>query len=208
MSPDPFTSLGPDAYSVRLGTVERRLLDSLLADLEVMLQRSQNEGRTPHGDPAVAPLFPTTHPDDDEAELEHRELMGSHPVTSRLESLATTRNTVDHDQLSEEELASWLQSLNALRVILARRMYSDPAPAAESEGTQVTSLEALAGYQAVSSDTGRGSEHSELARLQAVLRDTGASTTEFIYRWLSDLLGSAVEALSGLPADGSVPPEA
>lgn len=69
-------------------------------------------------DPRLRRLTPPAYPDDPEREAAYQILAGDELRTSRLASVATAREAVQADRLTDEEVWAWLRSLNALRLIV------------------------------------------------------------------------------------------
>ena len=80
------------------------------------------ETEDPSSDPAVARLFPAAYPDDPLRNLEYEADLGGAPRTEKLEALDTLERTADADELSEEELLSWIRVVNDLRLVLGIRI--------------------------------------------------------------------------------------
>jgi hypothetical protein len=71
--------------------------------------------------PYLDRLFPTAYPDDDEAESEYQRLMREELVTSRTMSIDRVTELLDRppeQPLDEGETLAFLQSVNAMRLVL------------------------------------------------------------------------------------------
>lgn len=101
------------SYQLRLSSPERELLRALPAELELLLDASE--------DPDLRRLFPAAY-EDDEAQDEYARLVGGELLDGRRRSLATIRETVGRDRLTAEQAESWLTGLTALRLVLGTRL--------------------------------------------------------------------------------------
>jgi hypothetical protein len=70
------------------------------------------------GDERARRLFPTAYPDDPERDAEYQRYMRDELVSSRLAAIERVEQSVQARMLSQEEAESWVQSLNALRLVL------------------------------------------------------------------------------------------
>lgn len=101
-------------FAIRLGDDETQLVLRLLGELRALLAE---------GDPASSALtgrlFPVANPDDDEMEAEYQRLMRDELVTSRLSAIATVEDILaDGRTVDEAELTAFMQSVNAVRLVL------------------------------------------------------------------------------------------
>jgi hypothetical protein len=108
----PIRRVAPHRYLVEL---PRDLLEVLAAagtDVAEGLDRSN---------PAFARLFPpaSTNPDVDES---YQDLLADELSESRRHALLAGKALLEHNELSEDELTSWMQGLNALRLVLGTRL--------------------------------------------------------------------------------------
>lgn len=104
------------------GTFTLRLTDDergLLADLGDQLDDLVDAGPD---DPLARRLFPVAYPDDPERETGYRLLAGEELRASRRAALEIMRNTAEATVLTEDEVNAWLQSINALRLVLGTRL--------------------------------------------------------------------------------------
>ncbi len=106
-----------DGYRLRLDPEERGALRHLVDELREVL-----EVENPASDPAVARLFPPAYPEDPLQNLEYEHGAGAGLLSDRLAQVRTMQDTLDADQLSEEELLAWLGVLNGLRLVLGVRL--------------------------------------------------------------------------------------
>ena len=102
-------------YTVRLDEDERRLLRSLPGQLATLVEAEPT-------DPWLQRLFPTAYPHDPEREQEWRLLMSVDLHDRRQEQLRTMAETAEATTLTEEQLLTWAQALNDLRLYLGTRL--------------------------------------------------------------------------------------
>jgi len=112
-----------DGFVIDLGDEEAALVVRLLDELRQLLTSS-----SPDSDERVllVRLFPVVHPDDDEAEAEYQRLMRDELVESKLaamervdEVLAPGSKGSRNDRMfDEEQLVAFMQSVNAIRLVL------------------------------------------------------------------------------------------
>jgi len=106
----------PDGtFTLRLGPDERKLLAGLADQLEDLVDSGPD-------DPLARRLFPVAYPEDHEKEAEYRLLAGEELRASRRAALETMRSTSEANVLDEDQVGAWLQSLNALRLVLGTRL--------------------------------------------------------------------------------------
>lgn len=103
------------SYQIRLAPEERRILQSLPGQLRALID-------DPDRDPSLARLFPPAYADDVMRDAEYQVLMGDDLVERRRAQIALLEATVDRDELSEEELASWMRCLNDVRLVLGTQL--------------------------------------------------------------------------------------
>jgi hypothetical protein len=100
-------------YELRLPTVERELVASLVGQLRGVL--------TADGvatDPATRRLFPSAYADDAVRDEEYRELVRDDLLAGRLGALDVVEATVGATSLTEEEVLAWMGAVNDLRLVL------------------------------------------------------------------------------------------
>lgn len=69
-------------------------------------------------DPRQRRLAPPAYPDDPDREAEYQLLAGDELRTSRLEAVSVSREALESDRLTDEQVWAWLRSLNAVRLIV------------------------------------------------------------------------------------------
>lgn len=117
---------------------------TFMGQLRVLLT-SEN----PASDPAVARLFPPAFPGDDVLDnLEYEQQHGNELLLGRLDALDVVERTLESDELSEEEMLSWLASLNSIRLVIGTRLdVREESTEADFAGDeQTTEMFELYGY--------------------------------------------------------------
>jgi len=102
-------------WDLRLSPDERRLLAHLASELETVVDSGP-------GDPLGRRLFPPAYPDDPEREAAYELLAGDELRASRRAALDLVQATASSEVLTEEEVTAWMQSVNALRLVLGTRL--------------------------------------------------------------------------------------
>lgn len=69
-------------------------------------------------DDRVRRLFPTAYAQDPEHDAEYQRLMRDELVASRLDAIERVEGSLDATELTEAELLGWIQSVNAVRLVL------------------------------------------------------------------------------------------
>lgn len=105
----PFRRRRDGSYAVNLGENERNLLEDLAGQLKELLTTDS---------PALRRLFPPPYGDDDERNQGYAVLAGSELVEKRLAGLDLVTATLRRDELSEEEVETWMRSINDMRLVL------------------------------------------------------------------------------------------
>jgi hypothetical protein len=91
----------------------------LIGDLRHLLMADSHD--------AVRRLKPPAHPDNDEAEAAYRELVDDDMLGARLDLLDVIEHGADGATLDDEAVASWMQGLNMIRLVLGERLELDGA---------------------------------------------------------------------------------
>ncbi len=102
-------------FAVRLSEDERALLAGLVDQLDELVDAGPD-------DPLARRLFPVAYPDDEAREAEYRLLAGEELRSSRRAALEVMRSTTQATVLTEDQVSAWLQSVNALRLVLGTRL--------------------------------------------------------------------------------------
>ncbi len=103
-------------YALGFQAEERELLARLLGELRALLLGDDDEH-----DQLLARLFPPAYPDDEEAEAEYQRLMREELVTARVASIDIVVDVLDPAAapvLTEDQTLAFMQSLNAVRLVL------------------------------------------------------------------------------------------
>jgi hypothetical protein len=110
-----------EGFVIDLGPEEAALVQRLLTELRQLLTTS-----TPDSDERLllVRLFPVVHPDDEQAEAEYQRLMRDELIESKLAAMDRVDEVLGagggrNDRLfDEEQLVAFMQSVNAIRLVL------------------------------------------------------------------------------------------
>lgn len=114
----PFRHRDDGTIAVQLSGTERQLLSSLLGELRERLD-DDGEGLT---EPGFERLFPVVHPEDPDAEAEWARLVHDELRQSQVASADLVTDTLQAETVTADQLGAWLQSINALRLVLGTRI--------------------------------------------------------------------------------------
>lgn len=105
----PIRRVAPGTFSLELsgGTVD--LLEHMCMEMEELLRTDS---------PLLARLFPPPYGDDAERNEGYAALAVPELIEHRLAGLEVLRATVRAERITEEELLSWMRSLNDMRLVL------------------------------------------------------------------------------------------
>lgn len=106
-----------DGWEFNLEPEERDLLIRLLGELKSLLTSEENETTKP----LLHRLFPPAFLDDEEKEAEYQRLMREELVASRVAAVETVNELLGPDGpefLTENETMAFMQSVNAVRLVL------------------------------------------------------------------------------------------
>ena len=99
-------------YKLDVPDSERDVLRRLLPQLrELLTADDAGEGRTRR-------LFPPAYTDDDEADADYQRLMREDLVASRLAAIASVEESLQTDELNEEQLLAWMNAVNNVCLVL------------------------------------------------------------------------------------------
>ena len=118
----PVTAEGPDRFRLALDLEESALLRRLLGQLRGLLSEA------PPDDARVRRLFPTAYHDDPERDGEYQRFMREELVASRLAALNDVDGALQSGVLTTDQLAAFMRSLNALRLVLGTLLDVDDDP--------------------------------------------------------------------------------
>ena len=105
---------GDGTFRINLPEHERDLLRGLAPDLRSTLIMEEDD--------STYRLFPTVHADDAEAESKHQDMLHDQLLESRLAALDVLEEQADAESLSEDELTSWMQAINSIRLVMGTRL--------------------------------------------------------------------------------------
>jgi hypothetical protein len=99
-------------YKLELPEAERDVLRRLLPQLRLLIEGDEaDDGRTRR-------LYPPAYVDDHEADADYQRLMREDLVASRLSALEAVEASLDATELTEQQLMSWMGSVNSVRLVL------------------------------------------------------------------------------------------
>lgn len=108
-----FRRNGDGSFSVTVPAQERQLLEQLVPQMRELIEE---------GDSLTWRLFPNPFPDHDKAAAEYRELIGDELKQKHLGALDTISQTLSEKKLTEDQLVSWMQAVNDLRLVIGTRL--------------------------------------------------------------------------------------
>ncbi|MFQ5556357.1 MAG: DUF2017 family protein [Acidimicrobiales bacterium] len=111
---------GDGGLQVKLRTDEQEIIAYLVGQLRELLMADQ--------DPNLVRLKPPARRDDPEADAEYREMVGDDLLRHRLEAIDTVEVGLAGGVIDDEAVTAWLQTLNALRLVLGERLEADDDP--------------------------------------------------------------------------------
>jgi len=125
----PFRKRRNGRYSVNLSEGERQLIQNLVLDLRELLTTDS---------PMLQRLFPPPYGENEERNQGYSALAGSELVERKFSSLDCVTNSISAEDLSEEEVESWMRSINDIRLVLGTvlNLSEDQAFDASDEATQ------------------------------------------------------------------------
>jgi hypothetical protein len=98
-------------YQIHLPDEERQLVRQLLGELRTLLATAPD-------DPRVRRLYPEAYAADPEMQAEYERLTLEDLQNGRLSAVADVEATVEADELTADQLTSWMHAINALRLVL------------------------------------------------------------------------------------------
>lgn len=105
------------AVEVRLPARDRDQLRSLANDLHTLLDDPT--------DPALRRLFPPAYAEDAARDAAYQMTMGDELRQAHMAAAEVLRSSADVEQLAPDEATSWLQAINATRLVLGTRLGID-----------------------------------------------------------------------------------
>jgi len=123
-------------YRFTISDDERQLVLDLVRQLRELLTTDS---------PALRRLFPPPYGDDDERNAGYAVLAGSELVERRLAALDVIETTIDAETLTEDQLQTWMRSVNDLRLVLGTLLdvSDDEEPASGADETMIAVYEYL-----------------------------------------------------------------
>jgi hypothetical protein len=110
----PPVSRRPDgSFDVLFDEDERDMLRHLLEQLRDLLLSD---------DPLLRRLFPPAYLDDPDRDRDYQTLMRGDLIESRFAAIETVETTLTQTRLDEPAMHRWMQSVNALRLVLGTRL--------------------------------------------------------------------------------------
>lgn len=135
----------PGGWALHFDAEEAAFLDRLLGELRDLL--------TSEGDsPMLQRLFPTAYPHDEEKEAEYQRLMRDELVESRVAAIDEVRRQLGQDGadppdvLAEADVIAFMQSINAVRLVLGTMLGITDDASAEAADDADTPNHHLYGY--------------------------------------------------------------
>lgn len=113
-------------YDLVLDPVLRDTMRALLDELHDLIAAGPD-------DPGLRRLRPPAYADDPDRDAEYQLLAGDELRSSRQAAIVAVQRSLGADELSDGDLWAWLQSLNALRLVVGTRLGIDDEEAAEAE---------------------------------------------------------------------------
>jgi len=114
-----FSQSSEGDFVVRIADEERDLLEHLLPQLRELLMATSPVGDI---DPAAKRLFPTAYNEDPENDVTYQELMRDQLLAARLDALDVLEATTRVERLDEDQLDSWMNCINQMRLVLGTRL--------------------------------------------------------------------------------------
>jgi hypothetical protein len=109
----PIRSLGDGRYEINLHESTLEVLAAFLEQFRELLMGT---------DDSLRRLFPVAYLNDPERDAEYQQMMHGELLESRFAAIETMEATLQADTVSESELTQWMQSINALRLVIGTRL--------------------------------------------------------------------------------------
>ncbi len=101
------------SFRVRLPAEERDILAALPSQLREALEAEE---------PTLFRLFPPAHADDDAANADYAQLVGTSLLDGKLRALEQLERTAHAERLTEDDLGAWLGAIESLRLALGTQL--------------------------------------------------------------------------------------
>jgi hypothetical protein len=108
-------------FALAIPEQEREVLRGFLEQLRDLLMGE---------DPLLTRLFPPAYLSDEKRDAEYQQLMRGDLLESRFSAIERTQATLDEKVVDENTLTGWLQSINALRLVVGTRLDAGEEPRA------------------------------------------------------------------------------
>ena len=108
-----FRRNGDGSFGVTLPIHDRSLLEALVPQMRELVE---------HHDPDTWRMFPNPYPKHEKAADEYSELIGDDLKNGHLAALDTVMKTLDAKRLDEDQMISWMQAVNHLRLFMGTRL--------------------------------------------------------------------------------------
>lgn len=115
----PFRRLRNGRFEINLSADQRDFLRSFLDQLRDLLLAD---------DPNLKRLFPVAYADDAELDAAYQQLVHGQLIEARFAAIETVEATLDATEVDEAQLTGWMQSINALRLVLGTVLDVSEAP--------------------------------------------------------------------------------
>jgi hypothetical protein len=130
-----------NGFLIELGEDEAMLVTRLLDDLRQLLTNPSPDSSERL---LMVRLFPVAHPDDEDAEAEYQRLMRDELVQSKLEAIAQVETVLTAERRSDRVvdeigLVAFMQSLNAIRLVLGTMLGVTDDPSQDEVDEQLES---------------------------------------------------------------------
>jgi hypothetical protein len=102
-------------YQIKLSDHEREILRTLPLELVKQVEAGEDDG-------SMFRLFPPGYSEDLGRQVEYDRLMRDDLQTSHIETLQALGAMADADDVSDEEINTWIKALNQLRLVLGTRL--------------------------------------------------------------------------------------
>lgn len=108
-----FRRNGDGSFGITLSMQDRSLLEQLVPQMRELIKEH---------DVDTWRLFPNPYPDHEKAADEYSELIGNDLKDRHLHALNTVEETLDAKRLDEEQMVSWMNAVNHLRLFMGTRL--------------------------------------------------------------------------------------
>jgi hypothetical protein len=130
-----------NGFLIELGEDEAMLVTRLLDELRQLLTNPSPDSSERL---LMVRLFPVAHPDDEDAEAEYQRLMRDELVQSKLEAIAQVETVLTAERRSDRVvdeigLVAFMQSLNAIRLVLGTMLGVTDDPSQDEVDEQLES---------------------------------------------------------------------